>query len=214
MSTSPSKLSLAAVACAGVLASQVALAHESGKANAGYVGDASGHLITDGFGNCVKTGFWNASNGLEACGDVVAKAAVEPAPVVAPAPKPAPAPQVVTKSVTLSAGALFDVNSAELKAAGINELRALATHIKGLADVQSVDIVGYTDSTGSADYNQKLSQRRAAAVKNFLMDNGVSPRIMTTLGRGEENPVASNASADGRARNRRVEITIRGTRTQ
>jgi len=207
---------LAALSCIGMLAAQSAVAHNAGKANSGYVGDASGHLITDGYGHCVKTGFWTSADALADCGDKMKEAAVEPAPapVATPAPAPAPAPKVITKSVSLSAGALFDVNSDNIKDAGKAELRQLASHINSLATIQSVDIVGYTDSTGSASYNQKLSQRRAAAVKNFLMDNGVSPRVMTTLGLGEDKPVASNATSEGRAKNRRVEITIRGTQAQ
>jgi OOP family OmpA-OmpF porin len=216
METKPRITGLIALTCIGMLAAQGAVAHEAGKANSGYVGSANSHLITDGFGNCVKTGFWTSADALADCGDKVKEAAAEPAPAAAPAPTPAPppVPKVITKSVSLSAGALFDVNSDVIKDAGKAELRELAAHINNLSDVQSVDIVGYTDSSGSADYNQKLSLRRATAVKNFLMENGVSPRVMTTLGLGEDKPVASNATREGRAKNRRVEITIRGTQAQ
>jgi len=207
---------LTILTCIGMLSAQSAVAHNAGKANSGYVGDARGHLVTDGFGHCVKTGFWTSADVLADCGDKVKQtaAAPAPAPVVTPAAAPAPAPKIVTKSVSLSAGALFDLNSATIKNAGKAELRQLAAHINKLANVQSVDIVGYTDSSGSASYNQKLSQRRAAAVETYLMQNGVSPRVMSTLGLGEDKPVASNATAEGRARNRRVEITIRGTQKQ
>ena len=217
MNTTSRIIGLTALACTGLLAAQGAAAHDAGKANSGYVGENNSHLITDGFGNCVKTGFWTSEDALADCGDKAKEVAAEPAPAPAPvaaAPAPAPAPKVTTKSVSLSAGALFDVNSDVIKDAGKAELRELARHINNLADVQSVDIVGYTDSSGSADYNQKLSLRRVTAVKNFLMDNGVSPKVMTTLGLGEEKPVASNATREGRAKNRRVEITIRGTQAQ
>ncbi|TCK18984.1 OOP family OmpA-OmpF porin [Thiogranum longum] len=216
METKSRIIGLTALTCIGMLTVQGAAAHDAGKANSGYVGENDSHLITDGFGNCVKTGFWSSEDGLADCGDKMnEEAAAEPAPAPAPvAAAPAPAPKVTTKSVSLSAGALFDVNSDVIKDAGKAELRALADHINKLADVQSVDIVGYTDSSGAADYNQKLSLRRATAVKNFLMDNGVSPKVMTTLGLGEEKPVASNATREGRAKNRRVEITIRGTQAQ
>ncbi len=214
METKSRIIGLTALTCIGMLAAQGAAAHQAGKAGAGYVGENDSHLITDGFGNCVKTGFWSSEDGLADCGDKVKEeVAAEPAPAPVAA-APAPAPKVMTKSVSLSAGALFDVNSDVIKDAGKAELRALAEHINRLADVQSVDIVGYTDSSGSADYNQKLSLRRATAVKNYLMDNGVSPRVMTTLGLGEEKPVASNATREGRAKNRRVEITIRGTQAE
>ncbi|VAW74600.1 Outer membrane protein A precursor [hydrothermal vent metagenome] len=201
-----------ALVCIGMLTAQGAVAHQAGKASSGYVGNNSKHLITDGFGHCVKTGFWTSADSLADCGDKAKEVVAEPAPA-APAPVAKPAVKVITESVSLSAGALFAVNSDTIKEAGKGELRDLATHIKELSDIQSVDIVGYTDSSGAAAYNQKLSQRRAAAVKNFLMDNGVSTRVMTTLGLGEDKPVANNATAEGRAKNRRVEITIRGTKS-
>lgn len=213
MKTTSRIIGLTTLACAGLLTAQGAAAHDAGKANSGYVGEYNSHLITDGFGNCVKTGFWTPEDALADCGDKAKEVAAEPAPAPVAA-APAPAPKVTTKSVSLSAGALFDVNSDVIKDAGKAELRELAKHINSLTDVQSVDIVGYTDSSGSADYNQKLSLRRATAVKNFLMDNGVSLKVMTTLGLGEDKPVASNATREGRAKNRRVEITIRGTQAQ
>ena len=70
-------------------------------------------------------------------------------------------------------------------------------------------IEGHTDNTGSADYNQALSQRRANAVADVLMNNGVPAARLRTIGRGEDEPLASTLSATGRAQNRRVEIVIR-----
>jgi outer membrane protein OmpA-like peptidoglycan-associated protein len=70
---------------------------------------------------------------------------------------------------------------------------------------------GHTDSIGSDEYNQKLSERRARSVRDYLVESGLSSSIMTAQGFGESQPVSSNATADGRQRNRRVEIVIENT---
>lgn len=75
----------------------------------------------------------------------------------------------------------------------------------------TIDVEGYTDSTGSFEYNQKLSERRAAAVARYLISVGVDRLRLNVRGYGERNPIASNGSAQGRAMNRRVEVRIRGT---
>ncbi len=215
--TTITRTSALIIGCLGLALGQGAAAHKAGKATEGFVGDASGHLITDGFGDCVMTGFGSKKNAPADCGGAPARPAAKPAPApapaakAAPAPAPKPKPKMMTKSVSLSAGALFDVNSATLKPAGQAELAKLAEHIRKMSEVQSVAIVGYTDSTGSEAYNKQLSMRRAIAVKNYLLDHGVPANVMSTLGMGEANPVASNATAAGRARNRRVEITIKGS---
>lgn len=101
----------------------------------------------------------------------------------------------------------FDVDSAEVKPGMRKRLRRAA---RSLAENPSsyIDIVGHTDSTGPADYNQRLSERRASAVANILLRNGVQPQRVRAYGRGESEPIASNATPEGRARNRRVEIII------
>jgi outer membrane protein OmpA-like peptidoglycan-associated protein len=71
-----------------------------------------------------------------------------------------------------------------------------------------IDVYGYTDSTGSANYNLGLSQRRAQSVSGYLTSQGINPRRMYVTGFGQEQPIASNATAEGRAQNRRVEIQI------
>ncbi|MFN2309099.1 MAG: OmpA family protein [Gammaproteobacteria bacterium] len=182
-----------------------AFAHEGDTVvNDAYVGDSRGHVVTDSSGDCVRTSSWSEDKMIVGCG-------AEPAPAPVAEVAPAPAPRVVTERMSLSAGALFDHDKEALKPAGIAELDALAARLKSLTTVQSVEIVGHTDSTGAEDYNQQLSMRRANTVKNYLLDKGVNPSIMTTSGMGESQPVASNATAEGRAQNRRVEITLKGT---
>jgi outer membrane protein OmpA-like peptidoglycan-associated protein len=102
---------------------------------------------------------------------------------------------------------LFDTNKAQLKPGGIGSLEKLAGFLKQYPG-RNVRIEGYTDSTGSADYNLGLSDRRANAVRSSLLDMGINSDRITTRGYGEESPVASNDTAMGRQLNRRVEIIL------
>jgi OOP family OmpA-OmpF porin len=125
-----------------------------------------------------------------------------------PPPPPPPPAEPVYETVTLKAGALFDLNKSTLKPAGMQELDALASKIGGTARVSNVKIVGHTDSTGTESYNQQLSVRRATAVRDYLVSKGVDPNLMSVSGMGESAPVADNRTSAGRAQNRRVEVSI------
>ncbi|MBS7824775.1 OmpA family protein [Wohlfahrtiimonas chitiniclastica] len=115
------------------------------------------------------------------------------------------------RSVSLSADTFFDFDKAVLKPAGKAELNKLAAQIKqDGAKVRSISLAGYTDGIGSQQYNLGLSERRAKAVEAYLVENGVSPSIITTKGYGKENPIATNETAEGRAKNRRVDVVING----
>jgi outer membrane protein OmpA-like peptidoglycan-associated protein len=102
---------------------------------------------------------------------------------------------------------LFDFNKATLKPAAISQLAAVLQALRDQPGAQ-VLIVGHTDSVGSDAYNMGLSQRRADSVANYLVQNGVPRQSIRTEAKGESEPVASNANAQGRAQNRRVEITL------
>ena len=102
---------------------------------------------------------------------------------------------------------LFDTNKAQLKSSAARSLQKLAGFLKQYPE-RKAQVEGYTDSTGSADYNQGLSDRRAHAVRASLVDMGVSSGRITTHGYGKESPVASNDTAAGRQMNRRVEIIL------
>jgi OOP family OmpA-OmpF porin len=210
------RLPLIAAAMAGMLAGGLAVAHTGGKANIGYAGDSKGHLVTDNFGRCVRTGSWTPELALPECEGGAPKPAVAPAPkpepVAVPPPAPAPVPVVETKTITLGAGALFDVNSSTLKPAGQQSLDDMATRLKGLTSLEAITITGHTDNSGAAAYNQSLSERRAQAVKDYLVSKGVDAGKISAAGEGANRPVADNGNADGRAKNRRVEIEVRGVR--
>ncbi len=102
---------------------------------------------------------------------------------------------------------LFDINKAQLKSGGTRSLQKLADFLKQYPQ-RKARVEGYTDSTGAADYNQALSDRRANAVRTSLVDMGISNDRISTHGYGEESPVASNDTAAGRQLNRRVEIIL------
>lgn len=103
---------------------------------------------------------------------------------------------------------LFAVNSATVGSGARGDLRALAANLQRYPDT-NVTVIGHTDNTGSAGFNFELSNRRAGAVAGILVDGGVTGGRITAIGRGEDAPIASNLTPEGRAQNRRVEIIIR-----
>ncbi|OWT65815.1 outer membrane protein OmpA [Candidimonas nitroreducens] len=146
---------------------------------------------------CWRDNFWTPATGIAGCDGVP----VAQAPVAAP---------TATK-VVLNADAFFDFDKATLKPAGRQMLDQVADQVKSI-NLETLIATGYTDSIGSVAYNLKLSQRRADAVKSYLVSRGVDPNHIYAEGKGKTNFVASNKTAAGRAKNRRVEVEIVGTR--
>jgi OmpA-OmpF porin, OOP family len=110
---------------------------------------------------------------------------------------------------TVSAEALFDFDKYVLKPQGRAALQNLGAQIRSQGlKVKDIDVVGHTDSVGSDAYNMRLSERRALAVKSFLVSEGVNSSIIDVSGMGKRQPVASNETAEGRALNRRVEVLV------
>ncbi|TDK68117.1 outer membrane protein OmpA [Sapientia aquatica] len=186
-----------------------------------YVQDAQGNIVRDAYGLCIHTGYWTPADAIVVGCDGVEPP--KPAPVVAPAPAPAPVvapapapvavkPAPTSEKVSFAADALFDFDKAVLKPEGKAKITELVTKLKDI-NLEAIVSTGHTDSVGKAEYNQKLSVRRAEAVKAFLVSNGVAADRVYTSGKGETQPVADNKTAEGRAKNRRVEIEVVGTRT-
>jgi OmpA-OmpF porin, OOP family len=153
------------------------------------------------------------------------KPAPPPAPKPAPPPEPKPAPKPepekpkpeaekpkpVAEKVTFAADVLFDFDKAVVKPEGKSKLDDLANKVRGV-NLEVVIAIGHADSIGSDTYNQRLSVRRAESVKAYLVSKGIEPNRVYTEGKGEKQPVADNKTSDGRAKNRRVEIEVIGTR--
>ncbi len=194
---------------------------------------SAGAITKTGSGLCLRAGHWTPAAaqsfklpgqqfaiGCECDKDLMPKAActapAKPAPApapkpAAPAPKPAPKPAPTSQKVTFAADAFFDFDKSVVKPEGKKKLDGLVGQLSGVT-LEVIIAVGHTDSVGSDAYNQKLSVRRAEAVKAYLVSKGIAANRIYTEGKGEKQPVASNKTAAGRAKNRRVEIEVVGTR--
>ncbi|MCX7218601.1 MAG: OmpA family protein [Burkholderiales bacterium] len=212
------KLVIAASAVAAFSASAQTITDIKARTpHSAYVQDARGVIARDPFGLCWRTGYWTPadSDAVVGCDGVVEK--VVAAPVVAPVVAPVAAAKVIpvaptSEKVTFAADAFFDFDKAVLKPEAKTKLDDMASKLKGI-NLEVVIAVGHTDSVGSDAYNQKLSIKRAEAVKAYLVSNGgIEASRVYTEGKGKKQPVADNKTADGRTKNRRVEIEVVGTR--
>ena len=183
----------------------------------GYWG-SSGMYVKNATGLCWHAGYWTPAMATVECDpDLVPKKA-EPAPAPAVAPPPAPmaappappAPRPVSEKVTMAADAHFDFDKAVLKPEGKAKLDDLVGKLKAV-NLEVIIVIGHTDSIGSVAYNQKLSLRRANAVKAYLVSKGIEANRIQTDGKGKSQPIADNKTKEGRAKNRRVEIEVVGS---
>jgi len=172
---------------------------------------------------CWRNANWTPATAAVGCDGALVAQAAAPAPMPAPAapgaapaappaaaPAAAPQPPAATK-VTYAADAFFDFDKSVLKPEGKAKLDDLVGKVKDI-NLEVIIAVGHTDSVGTDAYNQKLSVRRAESVKAYLVSKGIEKNRVYTEGKGEKQPVADNKTAEGRAKNRRVEIEVVGTR--
>ena len=190
--------------------------------------NSGGDVWKNSSGECWRNSSWTPATAAKGCDGALAPAAPAPAPAAAPAPAPAPAPAAApapaprppappapapaaATKVTYAADAFFDFDKAVLKPEGKAKLDDLVGKIKAI-NLEVIIAVGHTDSVGADAYNQKLSVRRSEAVKAYLVTKGIEKNRVYTEGKGEKQPVADNKTPEGRAKNRRVEIEVVGTR--
>jgi OOP family OmpA-OmpF porin len=188
------------------------------------VRDASGAPWVNGTNElCWRDGSWTPATAFPGCdgapkpppppapAPAAAPAPRAAAPAPAPAPAPAAAPRPAAQKVTYAADTFFDFDKYVIKPEGKAKLDDLVAKTKGI-NLEVIIAVGHTDNIGTAAYNQALSERRANAVKEYLVSKGIEKNRVYTEGKGMKNPIASNSTAEGRAKNRRTEIEVVGTR--
>jgi len=219
----------------GAVLAATVLPAASFAASAGYWYSSSGEIWRNSYGECWRSSAWTKDNALPECeGGEVAKPAPPPQPRAA---EPPPAPAVLDSDgdgvvdsrdacpdtplgVRVDArgcelqerielkGVTFATGSAQLNPSSAQTLDEAAETLSRYPELK-VEVQGHTDSTGNREFNVDLSQRRAESVRTYLVNKGISAARLTARGYGPDRPIMSNATADGRARNRRVELEIR-----
>jgi OOP family OmpA-OmpF porin len=180
---------------------------------------ASGDVWKNSTGQCWRSASWTPATAAPGCDGAIAAPAPAPAPAApvaakaAPAPAAAPVAAAAATKVTYAADAFFDFGKSVLKPEGKAKLDDLVSKVKSIS-LEVVIAVGHTDAVGSDAYNQKLSVARSEAVKAYLVSKGIDKNRIYTEGKGETSPVADNKTKEGRAKNRRVEIEVVGTRSK
>ena len=153
---------------------------------------------------CWRDANWTPATASKDCDGALVVAPAKPAAI------PAPAPAVTQSKITLQADTLYDFDKSTLKPEGMATLDKIARDLSKIK-LEVIIAVGNTDSVGSDAYNMALGQRRAQSVKAYLTSKGVDGSRIYTESKGKSNPVASNATAEGRAKNRRTDIEVVGT---
>jgi OOP family OmpA-OmpF porin len=218
------------VAIAAALATGASFAQDT--KNQGYVVDQRGNIVTSAnTGLCWRTSAWTPARAVAQC-DPVMKVAAVPQPIAAAAPPPPPpaakppAPAVakpaMTRKINFSADVLFDFDKATIKAEGKTLLDNLATDLKG-AQYEVIIVTGHTDRFGSTEYNQKLSERRAQAVKDYLIGRDIQANRVRAEGKGESSPETKAGDCAGAKSakviaclqpDRRVDVEVTGSKEE
>ena len=228
MKNIPLALITTALALAGM--STLAQAEDPAAPNPAYLLDGEGHVVTNGSGECWRTGEWTKELATAPCDPVekpapVAAPAPEPEPEPQPAPAPAAAPIVipvpVPQKISFSGDALFAFDKATLRPESRALLDDLVQKLEG-ANPEMLTVTGHTDRLGSPAYNQRLSERRAQAVKDYLVGKNIAAERIEAKGMGETQPVTAAADCKGKSAtakliaclqaDRRVDVEMSGTK--
>lgn len=220
---------------AAIIALSPAIALAQDAKNQGYLLDQNMNVVTSATtGLCVRTSDWAPGRAVAQCDPDLVGKPVPPAPKPAPAPKKeafkpalqpkkAAPPKLLPQMINFSADALFDFDKAALRPAGKAMLDELTRLLQG-ANYEVILAIGHTDRIGSAAYNQKLSVRRAEAVKRYLTDKGIPPNRVSAEGRGETQPLTKPSDCKrNQSRglliaclqpDRRVDVEVTGTKSK
>ncbi len=209
------------------------------ESNSSYVADAAGNVVLSGAGQCLNSGAFNKDMALPGCdpdaaamamaeAEAAEKAAAEKAAMEKAAAEKAAAEKAAAEKaaaekaamaaaepvvMNLSGKTLFSSGSSDLSGEGEMALQKLTQQLGAYKSIDSVTVVGHSDSTGPAEMNLELSKMRAESVRDYIVNSGAAGGAeINVMGMGEINPVASNDTADGRRQNRRVEVKVRGTK--
>lgn len=160
----------------------------------GYAADSTKQVVRNNYGECWRTSSWTKEMANEQCDPNLVAKAPEPAPVAMVAPQP----KRTVQRINLASDTYFGFDEAELTDSGKAKLDELADQISGKQDPQ-IQITGYTDRLGAESYNMTLSERRAEAVKDYLVDKGIQTEIIETAAMGPKDPVVTCEGERGNA---------------
>jgi OOP family OmpA-OmpF porin len=192
---------LAGVLASALFATAAVNAAESRESTPGYPQDSSNNIIRSGTGDCVHTWSWtSAEANVVGCDGMTLEVEIE---VIEGAPSG------LIGAISIPDVALFAFDSDKLTDDGKNAIEEYRAKLRPeLSEAYAGIIIGHTDSTGNAEYNMGLSERRAQSVADYLVSTGVDAGKLRVTGRGKNDPVASNDTPEGRAQNRRVDIIV------
>ena len=185
----------------------------------GYLTDTRGNVVKNNYNECWRTGFWTPAMAIAECDPSLVRKdqpkvaeAKTRAVAAAPAAAAAPAPIVSTGKdafvpITLQADTLFDFDKSSLSANAKKKLNdEIVNKLKGYSQAAVILVTGHADRIGTEDYNQKLSQRRADAVKDYLVSQGVARNRIETAAKGESEPVVSCDTVKGKVSGKNKEL--------
>ena len=222
---------LIATLAAGAIAAAMASAAfgQADPKNSGYwleqYGTPDNNVWRSSTGLCWRAGYWTPAMAIKECDpDLVKVAAPAPAPAVTPPPPPPPPPAppppaATVQKITLASKALFDFDKAVLKPEGKSALDSeVIDKLKDVTKLELVLVTGHTDRIGTQEYNQRLSERRANTVRDYLVSRGVARDKIETLGMGKTQPIPGvvcnqknmKELIECLAPNRRVEVEVKG----
>jgi len=172
--------------------------------NGSYAANSDGLAVRTGTGDCLRVGTFSEEGQIDAC-EGIEEVVAAPEPEPAPAPEPKQVAKVELREV--DERTLFGFDSADLTEDGQAQMQELIGQLSEFQGVTEVSVIGHTDSVGSEEYNQQLSERRAQTVADMLSERYPDATV-NIEGRGETDPIATNETPDGRQMNRRVEIEV------